>query len=104
MGLCARRRCNWRTSGAGLRGSTDSLPGFSTSLLPIRDPAVVATSGKTHHAIAVPSDNPSDEVPGIVFEITPQELAAAERYEVADYKRILVTLKSGTPAWAYVRA
>jgi gamma-glutamylcyclotransferase (GGCT)/AIG2-like uncharacterized protein YtfP len=90
--------------GRELRGSPDSLAGFSTSFIPIRDPAVVATSGKTHHAIAVRSSNPGDEVPGIVFEITALELAAADRYEVSEYTRLLVTLKSGAEAWAYVQA
>jgi gamma-glutamylcyclotransferase (GGCT)/AIG2-like uncharacterized protein YtfP len=90
--------------GRELRGTPDSLPGFSASYIPIRDPAVVATSGKTHHAIAVPSDIPGAEVPGTVFEITAVELAAADRYEVAEYTRVLVTLKSGAQAWAYVQA
>jgi len=39
-----------------------------------------------------------------VFEITEDELASADRYEVADYKRIAVRLKSGTDAWVYVKA
>ena len=90
--------------GRQLTGSADSLPGFSTSLIPIRDPAVVATSGKAHHRIAVRSNDPTEEVPGTVFEITPQELAAADRYEVAEYTRVMVTLKSGAQAWAYVEA
>jgi hypothetical protein len=90
--------------GRQLSGFADSLPGFSTSLIPIRDPAVVATSGKAHHSIAVRSHNPADEVPGTVFEITPLELAAADRYEVSEYTRLMVTLKSGAQAWAYVQA
>jgi hypothetical protein len=40
----------------------------------------------------------------MVFQITPQELAAADEYEVSEYKRVAVTLKSGLTAWAYVRA
>ena len=51
--------------GRELRGSPDSLLGYSTSLIPIRDPAVVATSGKAHHTIAVRSKNPSDGVSGL---------------------------------------
>jgi hypothetical protein len=39
-----------------------------------------------------------------VFEITAEELAAADRYEVSEYTRVLVTLKSGARAWVYVRA
>ena len=76
----------------------------STALIPIRDAAVVATSGKVHHKSAVGSNDLGDEVAGIVFEITPRELEAADRYEVSDYPRVLVMLKSGAQAWAYVQA
>jgi hypothetical protein len=90
--------------GRELTGSSDSLPGYSTSLIAIRDLGVVATSGKTHHTIVERSGNHSDEVPGMVFRITPDELTAADRYEVSEYTRVQVTLKSGLRAWAYVRA
>jgi hypothetical protein len=90
--------------GRDLTGAADSLPGYSESLLEIRDAAVIATSGKTHHKIARPTDNAAAEIVGMVFKITPAELAAADRYEVSDYKRVQVTLKSGLRAWAYVQA
>jgi gamma-glutamylcyclotransferase (GGCT)/AIG2-like uncharacterized protein YtfP len=48
--------------------------------------------------------NPADEVAGSVFEITAEELAAADQYEVPDYERVAVELKSGAQAWVYVRA
>jgi hypothetical protein len=89
--------------GRELSGSADSLPGYSTSLIAIRDPGVVTTSGKTHHTIAERSGDLADEVCGVVFKITPDELAAADRYEVSEYTRVRVTLKSGLQAWAYVR-
>ncbi|MGB6487116.1 MAG: gamma-glutamylcyclotransferase family protein [Steroidobacteraceae bacterium] len=90
--------------GRELAGSSDTLPGYSTSLLAIRDQAVIEKSGKTHHTIAERSSNLSDQVPGMVFRITPEELLAADRYEVSDYTRVQVTLRSGLRAWAYVRA
>jgi hypothetical protein len=90
--------------GRELTGFADSLPGYSTSLIAIRDQAVVTASGKTHHTIADPSANLTDEVRGTVYQITPQELAAADRYEVSEYTRVPVTLKSGKSAWVYVRA
>jgi gamma-glutamylcyclotransferase (GGCT)/AIG2-like uncharacterized protein YtfP len=90
--------------GRELQGRVDAIPGYSQTLIAITDPQVVATSGKTHHPIVQPSANPADEVAGMVFEITAQELTAADEYEVADYKRISVTLKSGVQAWVYVRA
>jgi hypothetical protein len=90
--------------GRQLNGTEDSLTGYTASLIPILDQAVVATSGKAHHSIAVRSNDTRDEVPGMVFEITPAELSAADRYEVSEYTRVLVTLKSGVQAWAYVQA
>jgi hypothetical protein len=90
--------------GRELHGRPDSIPGFRQTLLAISDPQVVATSGKTHHPIVEPSSDPHDSVAGTVFEITAAELAAADQYEVSDYKRVAVTLKSGVQAWVYARA
>ncbi len=86
-----------------LAGRADAMPGYAMVPIEIRDPAVVALSGKAQHMIAV-RGNAGDEVAGVVFEITAEELAAADRYEVADYKRVLATLKSGVTSWVYVGA
>jgi gamma-glutamylcyclotransferase (GGCT)/AIG2-like uncharacterized protein YtfP len=90
--------------GRDLIGRADALPGYTQTMVAIDDPHVVATSGKTHHPIIEPGSNPHDEVMGTVFEITALELAAADKYEVSNYRRIAVTLKSGVQAWVYVRA
>jgi gamma-glutamylcyclotransferase (GGCT)/AIG2-like uncharacterized protein YtfP len=90
--------------GRELRGRPDAMPGYRQTMIAITDPQVVATSGKTHHPIVEPSPDPGDQVQGSVFEITAQELAAADKYEVSDYKRVSVMLKSGVQAWVYVRA
>lgn len=92
------------TFGRRLEGRADALPGYATSLLEIKDADVIATSGKTHHLLALPSGNSADEVAGVVFKITAEELAAADTYEVADYKRVAVRLKSGLEAFVYVAA
>ena len=84
-----------------LSGRADALPGYTLLPIAIRDPAVVALSGKSQHMIAKRS-NDRDEVSGVVFDITVEELAAADRYEVAEYTRVLVTLKSGVQSWVYV--
>ena len=60
----------------------------------------MALSGKSQHMIAKRTDA-GEQVAGMVFEITAQELAAADRYEVAEYTRVEVTLKSGVRAWVY---
>ena len=83
-----------------LTGHADSLPGYTLHPISIDDPSVVALSGKSQHMIAKRSER--DEVAGVVFEITAAELAAADRYEVAQYSRVEVTLKSGVKAWVYV--
>jgi gamma-glutamylcyclotransferase (GGCT)/AIG2-like uncharacterized protein YtfP len=65
----------------------------------------VATSGRTHHANVTFNGRNESRVSGTVFEITEAELAAADQYEqLADYKRIRVTLISGKDAWVYVDA
>jgi gamma-glutamylcyclotransferase (GGCT)/AIG2-like uncharacterized protein YtfP len=87
-----------------LKGSPDALPGFRQSMVRITDPEVIRTSGADHHPIVQASGDPRDEVSGAVFEITAAELAAADAYEVSDYKRIAVRLKSGRDAWVYVKA
>jgi hypothetical protein len=86
-----------------LSGRPDSLSGYTLARITIDDAAVVALSGKPQHMIAERSKNAADEVSGVVFEITREELAAADRYEVAQYTRVLLTLKSGLKSWVYVK-
>lgn len=92
------------TFGRRLEGRADALPGYATSLVEIRDPDVVAKSGKTHHPIVRWTGKPDDRVQGHVFRITAAELAAADSYEVDDYKRVAVRLESGLEAFVYVAA
>jgi gamma-glutamylcyclotransferase (GGCT)/AIG2-like uncharacterized protein YtfP len=92
------------TFGRRLEGRPGLLRGYRVDMLAIRDARVVATSGATHHPIVSHSGDEADAVHGTVFRITPQELAQADAYEVADYRRISVTLASGEQVWIYVRA
>jgi len=78
--------------GRELTGREDVLPGYVRRMVAI-------------YANAEPSSDPGDAVTGTVFEISAQELAAADKYEEpADYRRIQVTLRSGVQAWVYVHA
>ena len=90
--------------GRALDGRTDVLPGYAVVPLHITDAGVIATSGTSHHTIAHETGDPRDELPGMVFRITPAELAAADAYEVADCKRVTVRLASGIDAFVYVDA
>lgn len=92
------------TFGRRLAGRADDLVEFEQSMVRIDDPDVVATSGKTRHPIVKFNGDPASRVAGTVFEITDAELADADRYEVAAYKRVLAKLASGREAWVYVDA
>ena len=89
--------------GRRLEGHADALPGWRQEMVQITDPDVLAKSGKTFHPIVIPGRK-DDAVPGMVFEITPEELTAADSYEVDDYRRIKAPLQSGATAWVYVKA
>ena len=91
------------TFGRLLATSYDELVGFKQELIEITDADVLAKSGKRFHPIVVRSGDPSDRVEGMVLEITPSELAAADRYEVSNYERVEAQLASGKTAWVYVK-
>lgn len=90
--------------GRKLRGSVDAVVGYRLASVNITDPLVIATSGLDVHRMLIPSDDPTHEVHGVVFAITPEELQAADSYETADYKRVSLRLLSGAQAWVYVSA
>ena len=88
-----------------LKGTPDSLAGFEVARVPIKDQALIDASGQTHHANAAHSGKPEHRVAGTAFEVTTQELAIADAYELtADYTRVSVRLTSGRAAWVYVHA
>ena len=92
------------TFGRRLEGRPDALAGYRLSPMPIDDPEVVATSGLAVHTIARPTGDRSDLVPGTLFQVTPAELEAADKYEVDGIVRIKVRLSSGAEAFVYVAA
>ena len=91
------------TFGRRLAGHRDELVRFEPSSVPIEDPQVVATTGKTHHANVTFNGKEDSRVPGMVFEITDDELANVDAYEQAFlYQRVTTVLASGRHAWVYV--
>jgi len=92
------------TFGRKLMGKKDTLCGFNLSMVEIKNQDVVKTSGDAAHPIITFTGNAGDQIAGVVFEISPEELAQADLYEVEDYKRISVQLHSGINAWVYVNA
>lgn len=82
----------------------DALPGHRRIEVPIEDPRIVATLGRTHHADLQPGA-PGDAVPGTALEVTEPEVAVLDVYEAEfGYRRIRVRLASGREGWAYARS
>lgn len=90
------------TFGRLLKGSPEVLISYRLDSIKIEDEYVVQTSGETHHPILRFSGNNADEIKGLAFEVTEEELIQTHAYEAEHYKRILVELKSGKNAWVYV--
>lgn len=82
----------------------DALPGWRLEWVTITDPEVIRTSGSDRHPI-LRRGSAEDVVEGSVLALGYEwQLGAVDRYEVADYQRIRVTLASGWTAWVYVAA
>jgi len=87
--------------GRRLSGKPDVLVGYRLEPLAICDPEVVRISGMAVHTIARATGETSDRIPGTLFELTEEELAATDSYEVDVYGRVEVVLDSGSSAWVY---
>ncbi|MFT4127615.1 MAG: gamma-glutamylcyclotransferase family protein [Gordonia sp. (in: high G+C Gram-positive bacteria)] len=79
----------------------DVLGGYRLEWLGITDAEVITTSGADRHPILRPGTG-DDFVEGAYLELSDDELAAADAYEVDDYRRVAATLVSGVDAWVYV--
>ncbi|WP_326641469.1 gamma-glutamylcyclotransferase [Streptosporangium sp. NBC_01755] len=101
-GTLRQREVQLSTFGRELDGTPDLLPGYTVTTVEITDPDVIAVSGTARHPIVRATGDLSHAVEGTVFAITDAELAAADDYEVADYRRVFVRLASGVLAWVYI--
>jgi gamma-glutamylcyclotransferase (GGCT)/AIG2-like uncharacterized protein YtfP len=90
--------------GRTLQSAPDAIVGYKLVDVKIESQDAVAISGIAVHTILEPAGPDAAPIEGALFRITPEELARADAYESAEYKRIKVTLRSGANAWVYVRA
>ena len=88
--------------GRPLEGRPDALVGYRLEVLADRDPDAVRISGTETHMVVRRTGNPADRVPGTIFLLTAEELAATDRYEGSDYARAELTLESGRRAIVYL--
>lgn len=91
------------TFGRKLAGTPDALVGYQVRMIQITDEEFVATSGAEYHRNLEFTGSTSDVVEGTVLYLTQQELQQADAYEPDGYKRVQVTLRSGTEAWVYLK-
>ena len=89
--------------GRKVETTDDVLQGWRLDWVEITDPEVIAASGSDRHPILRKGDA-GDKVIGAYLQLTDEELAITDDYEVEDYSRILVTLASGVEAFVYVAA
>ncbi|MET3922421.1 hypothetical protein ABIB26_003381 [Arthrobacter sp. UYEF20] len=80
----------------------NSLIGHGTTEVVITDLNVIAKSGKNVHLGLVRREG--DTVSGGLLALTPDELAAADAYEVEAYARRRVPTGAPGQAWCYVSA
>lgn len=88
--------------GRVLSGRPDVLTGYRLVQLAISDREVVRISGKAVHTLAQATNDPEDSIAGTLFELSEEELAATDAYEVDVYTRVEAILQSGRSAWVYV--
>jgi gamma-glutamylcyclotransferase (GGCT)/AIG2-like uncharacterized protein YtfP len=103
-GTLRQRDVQLATFGRELEGRLDAIVGYDLNWITITDPHVIETSGSARHPILNPSTDPDATVEGMVFDVSTAELLAADDYEVDDYERVEVPLRSGVSAWVYVWA
>lgn len=101
-GTLQRRDVQLATYGRPLEGAPDVLVGYRLVVLPDRDPDAVRISGTQTHMVVQPTGNRVDRVPGMVFLLSAEELAATDGYEGSDYGRVELDLESGRRAFVYV--
>jgi gamma-glutamylcyclotransferase (GGCT)/AIG2-like uncharacterized protein YtfP len=90
------------TFGRRLEGKPDILVGYTLAMIQIEDQNFVNLSGSALHRNLQFTGIASDLVEGMVFVVTKKELEQADAYEPANYKRVLIELRSGLSAWVYL--
>jgi len=91
------------TFGRVLVGTADALPGFQRIQIAVTDAARAAQLDATHLTNVIRSASAESCVPGMLFEISDEELAVADEYERRDaYRRVPAKFASGREGWLYM--
>ncbi|MBD8080966.1 gamma-glutamylcyclotransferase family protein [Chryseobacterium caseinilyticum] len=101
-GTLQKEQVQLETFGRILRGEKDIVVGYQLKMLEIKDPEVLRKSNQKYHPILEFSGNSADEVEGVLFQVSDEEILHADEYEVDDYKRIETVFKSEKKGFIYV--
>lgn len=101
-GTLQKEKVQLETFGRLMQGSKDFLNGYKLSTIKIEDEAVLEISEQEIHFLAEPSEVATDRIDGVIFEVTTDELLAADGYEPEAYRRVKLRFASGQEAWIYV--
>jgi gamma-glutamylcyclotransferase (GGCT)/AIG2-like uncharacterized protein YtfP len=82
--------------GRSLTGTPETLLGYSVQSIQIEEEFGVET-----YPIITPTNDASDSIEGIVFELTQKDLELADTYEGKYYRRIEVLLQTKEKVWVY---
>lgn len=90
------------TFGRLVAGEVDTLPCYTIDYTEIDSQRVTRVTGQSVHPVLRATGSMLDKVVGRVLHLSTAELDAADEYELAHYRRVLVPLTSGRTAWVYV--
>ena len=93
-GTLRYKKVQIETFGRELQGKKDKLIGYKISMIKINDQDVISKSDESEHRIIEYTGKNKDIVKGVLFNINDEELIKADSYEVKEYERIRVILKS----------
>ena len=103
-GTLRYKKVQIETFGRELHGKKDKLIGYKISMIKINDQDVISKSDESEHPIIEYTGNNKDIVKGVLFNINDEELIKADSYEVKEYERIRVILKSKEKGWVYIKS
>lgn len=86
--------------GRTISGTADLLIGYTRESFEVRDRAFSDVYG-SRHTIVQHTGHDDDRIPGTVLELTDAELAMADAYEPAGYRRVTARFASGREGWVY---
>ena len=101
-GTLQKENVQMKLFGKIFQSSTDTLKGFKTTTIEIRDESFISKGEEKFQQTLIASTDNNDTVKGTVLELTTEELTLADKYEPDNYKRIQVILESGKKAWVYI--